>query len=210
VADGGEEAGLGLARRLGAVACVEQVVLGGDAARHVATDALALGAAVADGEGLDPGDPDDAAAELDGLVEDARARGRQAHVADLAHDRLPAAADELLAGPAGEAREGVVAVDDAPVLGAAHDDVALGFDQAAIMLSAFGQFPDRIMEGLDLGFEPVDLGEKGPAAPGDEPHHGRDHDQRGGAGHEVMRGGQKVHRADQLSFSLLRRLPWRR
>ena len=73
--------------------------------------------------------------------------GEQRGVALLDHRQLERGADQLAARAAGERAEGIVDVGDAAVAVAAHDHVALRFEEALRALLGLPEFPVAVGAG---------------------------------------------------------------
>ncbi len=197
VADGCEEARLGLVRRLRLLAGLDQRLLDLLARSDVARDRINWpeGAGIVAHADVDPGVP---ARALDG-VETQVARLDVAGFMGFAGrrflDRLQRqrAAEHLAERMAEGAGEGGVDEGDAAVAIAVDDEIALGIDQAAIALLAFAQLPGGIGKRFDLALEaaillrdPVELAARlgivdargAPQAGGAEKDGDRPHDRR--------------------------------
>ena len=150
VADGGQEAGLGLVRRLGPLPCPHDRGLGPLARRDIARyRAMRDGAAdiVAD-RLLDPGEPSDALGGMDRHVGRGEAfavrKGRIRHDADLDAEFGQGIADDVARRTADEPGKHAVGVDNDAIAIAVDDDVAQRVVKPAKALLAFLQFPDPV------------------------------------------------------------------
>ena len=138
-----EEARLGAAGRIGLVAGLGERALALGAIGDVAADALQFGrsAGVVAHQSFAPGDPARAERACDLLVVDAGAAGFERDVALFENDELDRVSDQRVTVRLRQFAIGVVGKGDAAVSVAQHDQVALGFEQAAGALLGFLQFP---------------------------------------------------------------------
>jgi len=146
----GEEARLGAVAEFGEVARLPPAPARLGAVGDVAADALQVGgpAGVAAHEALAPGDPARAPRAVDLLVVDAGAVRLDRGVTLLQHRQREARADQRVARPAGERTIGVVDRGDDAVAVAQHDQVALGFEQAAGALLGLLKLPVAVGQRL--------------------------------------------------------------
>ena len=145
-----EEPRLGTAGCIGLIARFGKRALGLGAVGDVAADALHLGrpAGVATDEAFAPCDPSRLQRAGDLLVMNSRAIRIERALALLKHGECEAAADQRAARLPGQFAIGVVDEGDGACGIAQHDQVALGFEQAAGALLGLLQFPIAVGQRL--------------------------------------------------------------
>ena len=154
MADGCQEARFGLAGRFRLAARLLQGPLRHDPVGDLAAEAQDRGRTAGGARRrLDPGDPADAIPGRDRLVDEARAVGAGVDGTALDRPQCAARADQILARAPQEPAIGLVGEEDAPGRVAQDDEVELRFDQAAVLLLAFGELPNAVLETLDMAFE---------------------------------------------------------
>ena len=138
-----EEARLGAAGGIRLVARLGQRAFGLGAIGDVAADAFQLGrpAGIGSDQAFAPGDPSRPEPGRNLLVVDAGAVGLDCGIALLQHRERKLAADQRAARRFGKFAIGLVDEGDAAFRIAQHDQIALGFEQAAGALLGFLQFP---------------------------------------------------------------------
>src|SRR5690348_8941569 len=144
MADHCKKARLGAVRSLRLVACMAESVLGLDAIRDVAADALDLRTGFATDGNLSPGDPAHKTAAGDLLIINASAVGLNGEGATFKDGQLFGGPDQRVARSACERAESVIRIGNAARAVAAHDEVALSLQQTACALFGLAQLPKPV------------------------------------------------------------------
>ena len=146
----GKEFRFGAVRRIGVIARLGQRALGARAVGDVAAHTLHVGGLVrvAADQSFAPGDPARSKRAVDLLVVNAGAIRLKGNSALFQHGQYEARPDQGLARLARKRAVRIVDRGDDAVTVAQHDQIALGFEQAAGMFLCAFQFPVAIGESL--------------------------------------------------------------